>query len=173
MAWDPITTPIDFWKLQGQKSPGIGRVQKAGSPRKWDERGGPGAGGAVLAFWGRGLAKFDGIIELYTPEDWVAWRKFKPLVDRPPFGAQPKALDIWHPYLADLGISSCVVLNVSQPEDLELGGQRITIEFQEFRALKLELAKPEASKKSADPDPYEKEIAKLTDQFGAELAKHR
>jgi hypothetical protein len=172
MSWNPITNPVDYWILQSQKCPGIGRIQKAGSPRKWDERGGYGASGGVLVFRGRKLPQYDGIIELYTEADWEAWRIFKPLVDRPPFGSIPKALDIWHPYLADLGIKSCVVLDVSQPEEMDLGGHRITVSFQEFRPLKLSLAKPEASKKTADNDPYDKEIARLTDQF-QELAKHK
>lgn len=170
MAWNPIANPVDFFILKGSKSPGIGRIEKAGSPRKWDERGGYGASGSVIVFMGRKLATFDGIVELYTEDDWAAWQAFKPLVDRLPFGKRPSALDIWHPYLADLGIKSCVVLDVSQPEPMDLGGHTIRISFQEFRALKISYAKPEASKNDEETDPFEKKIAALTAQY-QELAK--
>lgn len=167
MTWNPIDNPIDHFLLAGQKSPGIGRIEKAGSPRKWDERAGYGAGGSVLVFMGRKLATFDGVIELYTPADWVAWDAWKALVDRPPFGKRPKALDVWHPYLEGLGIKSCVVVDVLQPSPLESGGHVITIQFQEYRKLTQELAKPEAAKNATSDDPYDKEIERLTEQFNA------
>ena len=170
MAWNPIESPIDYFILQGQKSPGISRVEKAGSPRKWDERGGYGASGSVLVFMGRRLSAFDAIVELYTPQDWADWAAFKPLVDRLPFSKRPRALDIYHPYLADLGIKSVVVVDCLQPVPLELGGHSITIQLQEFRPLKLTLAKPEASTNAPVTDPYDKQIEALTKQF-QELAK--
>lgn len=172
MSWNPIDNPIDFFILQHLASPGIGTIQKANSPRKYDERGGWGASGSVLIFMGRRLSQFDGIITLYTPEDWAAWEAWKPLVDRPPYGKRPRALDIWHPYLAQLQIASCVVEDVLQPEELENGGHRIVIQFREFRALKLSLAKPEASANAPVTDPYDKEIEALTKQL-QELAKPR
>ena len=165
MSWNPISNPIDYFILQGKKSPGIARVQRAGSPRKFDERGGYGASGSVLVFMGRRLATFDAVIELYTVDDWDAWRAFMPLTARPPIGQRPKSLDIWHPYLVDLEIKSCVVTDALQPEPMDQGGHSITIQFQEWRQLTQSLAKPEASKNAASTDPYDKEIERLTSQL--------
>lgn len=169
-SWNPIRNPIDFFILQHAITPGIGRIEKPNSPRKWDERGGYGASGSVLVFMGRRLSTFDGIIELYTEDDWVAWEEWKVLVDREPYGKRPKALDIWHPWTQGRGIKSCVVEDVLGPEELEKGGHRFVIQFKEWRPMKLSLAKPEASKNTPSDDPYDKAIENLTAQF-QELAK--
>src|SRR5687768_8798517 len=104
MGWNPLDLPVDFFILSGRPSPGIGSIEKASTPRKWDEVGGYGASGSVLIFHGRRLVPFDGVIKLYTAEDWDAWHAWKPMVMRPPYGKIPKAQDVWHPWLEQFDV---------------------------------------------------------------------
>lgn len=164
MSYDPITQPVDYILLAQQRSPGIARVKGAGSPRKWDERGGYGLSGSTLVFTGTRLSEFDVQLLFTTPEDWAAWDVWKPLVARPPSRVRPRALDIWHPWLEELEIKRVVVLDVLQPDEGETGEWTRTIKFKAFRAPKLTLAKPEGSK-SKPTDPVDAYIEQLTGQF--------
>lgn len=171
MSWNPLRQPIDKWVLAGRLSPGMGSIEKANSPRKWDEIGGYGASGSVLIFHGRKLVPFDGVLRLYTEEDWADWDAFKPIVLRPPYGSTPKALDIWHPWLQLLEVKSAVVTDVLQPEEIDNGGYRIVIQFLEHRKPKLALAAPVAS---APAPQYQDGVDQLIDSMAGqvqELAK--
>ena len=122
-AWDVII-------LADQQSPGIADVAGAGSPRTWDERKGQGMSGATLVYTGDGLAEFPVVLYFRTKQDITDWNAWKPIVAKTPRGVQPKALDIYHPGLADIGIKSVVVLDVSMMEkDGDTGGQKVTIKF--------------------------------------------
>jgi hypothetical protein len=171
MAFNPLSTPVDFFILGGQKNPGYGVIQDAASPRKWDERQGYGLSGSFPIYLGRRLSNPVALIELCTDEDWAAWDAWKSIVDRPPNGKRPRALDIWHPWCAMHDIKSVGVTNVKGPDPIgETGLFGITIELIEYRTPKITLAKPEASAPDAPTDPVDKLIAKLTDQVQA-LAK--
>jgi len=144
-SWNPLTTPIDYFKLSGYRSPGIAELTGATSPRKWEERGGYGLSGATVVFRGVGLCYFTFKIKLYTENEWAHWLAWKPLVDRPPFGTRAKAKYIWHPFLEHLGVTSAVIEEVSQPEQGESGEWIVSIKFIEFRKPVVGLAKPEAA----------------------------
>lgn len=141
-GWNPLTTPVDYFKLSGYRSPGIAELSGATSPRKWEERGGYGLSGATVVFRGVGLCYFTFKIKLYTESEWVHWLAWKPLVDRPPFGTRAKASYISHPFLDHLGVTAAVVEEVSQPEQGESGEWIISIKFIEFRKPVVGLAKP-------------------------------
>jgi hypothetical protein len=167
MAWNPIDNPVDYIKLAGQKSPGLADVDGASSPRKWDEAAGYGLSGATIRFTGDGLAKFAVRLRFYTVEHWAAWDAWKPLVFNRPKGKSPRALDIWHPHLEELGIKSVVVEDVSQPKQTADGEWTVEIKFIQFRMPKLTLAKPEASR-AKPTDPYEVVIEQLAGQVQVE-----
>lgn len=173
MVWDPINEPQDYILLVQQKSPGIAEVVGASSVRKWDEPSGPGISGARSVFMGRPLAHFSVKLRLYTAEDWAAWHAWKPLVTAVPKrrGAKGKdtgALDISHPLLAEVGISSVAVEELKAPEQTDHGEWTIEIRFIEFRPPHFgALAKPEGA--AATPvDPIEQNVIKpLLDQYNA------
>lgn len=162
-SWDPITQPIDYFILTNKKSPGIGEIVGANSPRKWDEQQSFGWSGATLRFAGLGLSKFDAKVRLYTVADWAAWNDdFEPLMIKPPAGRKPKALNIWHPFLVSKQIFSVVVADVIGPVQIDDGVWEHTIQFVQHRERRFQLAKPDAAK--AEPkDP----IDALIDQRAA------
>lgn len=170
MSWNPIQAPVDYILLSGQKSPGLATLEGASTPRKWDERAGYGLSGSVVVFTGLGLAKFTVKLRFYTPEDWLAWDQWKPLVAKPPQGRRPRALDIWHPHLEELGVKSVVVEDVTQPEQTGDGEWTVTIKFIQWRKPKIQLVKPEGAQAKPN-DPYDNMIEKLTGDLQKELAK--
>jgi hypothetical protein len=173
MSWDPLSSPVDWFALAGLRSPGIAELTGATSPRKWEERGGYGLSGATVVFKGVGLCYFTFRIKLYTEQDWENWIGWKALVDRPPFGERPKAQDISHPFLDQLGVTAAVVQEVSQPEQGEAGEWIISIKFIEFRRPVAALAKPEEAK-ATPVDPIEANvIAPLQSAFLDALAGGR
>lgn len=169
MSWNPLDDPVDYFTLGGRRSAGIAAISGAGSPRKWEERGGYGMEGSILFYTGNGLAKPVAKLLLSSTKDWNDWHAFKEVVKRPPNNRYPKALDIWHPYLEDLEIKSVVVKNVSQPEPVgEEGAFIITIEFMQYRRRKIALVKSEGSQ-ATPTDPVDQQIDALTKQVEALL----
>jgi hypothetical protein len=164
-GWNPLTNPIDYILLAGSKSPGLAEVAGADAPRKWDERPGYGLSGAFVVYTGDGLAKFCVRIHLFTVADWDEWNAWKALVQKAPIGARPRALDIWHPFLEDLGVKSVVVENRMQPVDLGAGEWVHEIKFIQFRLPTPGIGKPVASQAAQEPADFaEQWTARLTGQ---------
>lgn len=170
MAWDPYTDPVNHIVLAGKTSPGLADVAGAGTPRNWEERQGYGMSGAVLWFTGRGLANFAVKLRFYNSRDIAAWHVWKPVVQAVPFGRLPKALDIWHPLLEDLDIKSVQITDVKQLTQVEDGVWEVTIEFRQYRRLKLSLMKPEGSADKEPADPWEQKLQDLGNQANANSA---
>lgn len=188
-GFNPLQTPIDFILLAEHRrpngppandaqalrqSPGIAEVKGAADVRMWDKRQAYGLAGATQIFRGRDLAEFDVTLTLTTDDDWDAWASWRTLVARPPFGKIPKALDIWHPWLEEMQIRSCVVLSRGQPEPDGTGAFRIPIKFREFRPFTFALSKPTSSATPTDNDPFSQQIAANSDmikQLTQQLAK--
>lgn len=178
--FDPLQTPIDKVLLaydppNGQQvawqvSPGIGRVEGAGTHQKWDQRQGYGLAGSFPIYFGDKLAEFDIVLRLYTSHDWSDWASWSALVAKPPRGTRPKALAVYHPWLAMVDIGACVVTDVMQPEEIDNGGYEITIKCLQWRKPKIALSKPDAAKTNASTDPVDAKIEALTAQV-QELAK--
>lgn len=168
MPHDPLNNPVDYIKLGGVVSPGFADVIGAGNPRTYDERKGYGLSGAFVVFKGIKLCHFSVKIRLYTDEDWAGWRRFSPVLRRPPVGERPKALSIWHPQLEDCDIKAVVIEDCDAGEQTADGEWTFTIKMCEFRKPKVGLAKPEAA--AAEPlDPVDQKIEVLASQF-TELA---
>jgi len=174
MAFNPISNPVDFVELAGRRTPGIAEVLGASSPREWKERRSIGYGGAIVVFRGIKLARFTVKLRLYSDQDWQDWDDFRDVVQRPPlsnaasqgvgiirspFGRRPKALSVNHPILADLNISSCVVLDVLQPVQTGNGEWTIDIKFIEYRRPRYQLATPDAAATTDVPTKGERENA--------------
>lgn len=162
---NPITNPTDFVILAGRRSPGIAEVTSADSPRRWDERRGYGLSGARTIFRGTGLAYPKLLLRLYTPEDFEAWNEWRPLVQAPPAGERPRALQIEHPFLEDLGIRAVNVKNVKQPVQTGDGEWTVEIEMIEYREPVPALAAPRGTTNGPPLTPNQLEILDLTSQL--------
>lgn len=172
MTFNPLTAPVDHVILSGSRSPGIATIDGASSPRQWDERRGYGLSGATLVYKGLKLARFSLELRLLTAEDFDAWEAWRPMVQRPPAGQRPQALDIEHPITEMLGIRSVVVEDVLQPKQTGDGEWTVEIKLLEFRAPARAVARPEASADRPTPstDPVDAVIERLTAQV-QELAQ--
>lgn len=141
MTFRPLTSPVDWIVLAGRRSPGLATIEGASTPRNFDERRGFGTGFATLRFRGVGLARFKVLLRLVSEQDWDDWHAWKGLVERPSVESDPRRprrpqappMDIEHPILADLGISSAVVEDVVQPIQTGDGEWTVEIKFIEYR----------------------------------------
>ncbi len=163
---NPIDTPVDKARIAGQYTPGVCEVIGAGSPRNYEELGGAGWSGALVVFRGLKPAHFSLQLTLTETSDWNAWDKFEPLVRRPPFGKLPQALDVVHPFLSRLGITSMVIEDTLAPNQTDSGIWMIELKCIESRKLKPGSAAIDGS--AATPvDPREAKIEKLTARLAA------
>ncbi len=181
-GFDPLQTPIDKVLLaypppKGQQvawqvSPGLASVSGSALLFRWDQRQGYGLAGSFPIYYGTKLSEFTVELRLYTSEDWADWASWSQLVAKPPAGTRPKALAIYHPWLADLKIGACVVQKVKQPEEMDNGGYLIGIDCLEWRKPQIALSKPEAAQTAAgDDSPNQKLIKQLVELNKEELAK--
>jgi hypothetical protein len=170
---NPLTNPdaYDYAVIAGKKTPGLLQVVGAGSPRTWDKRKGMGLSGAWLFYMGDDLSEFSLVIRIWTKEQWAEWEQFYPLLQKAPVGTKPKALEIFHPHLAPLGIKAIVVRDVMAPEQTDDGMWEIEVKVTQFRAPKPAIGKPDAAKaKEAPKDDVDRVIENLTKQV-QDLAK--
>lgn len=172
MSWNPIEEPTDFALVAGQRTPGLCDVKKAGSPRAWDERRGYGLSGSTLVFRGTRLAEFSLCLRLYTVEHWADWHAFKRIVARPEAGTRATALDVVHPQLAEVEITSAVVKDVLAPvQTSDEGEWTIEIQMQEFRRPVVTVAPVAASSPRVENNAdraIEAQIEAAAGEFAAE-----
>lgn len=172
--WDPITSPeqADFIILAGQRSPGLATIVGAGSPRDFDKRRGYGLTGATLIFRGNNLSEFKVLLRLITVQHWVDWYAWAPIVQKPPPGARPRALDIEHPQLAPLGIRSVQIKDVLQAVQTVDGEWTIEIQMIEYHRPQPALQRIDGSD-ARSTDPVDQQIDQNTariQQLSQELA---
>lgn len=164
---NPLTHPVDKARINGVETPGLCEIVGADSPRKWDERDGYGLSGAIVIFHGVGLSHFSIKLRLLTSEDWNAWAKFRPMVERPPLGKRARAMDVSHPQLEDLGIRAAVVENVIGAIQTDDSEWTVEIKMIEFRRPKRSISAPDGAT-ATEEDPIEAQIIKpLRETFGS------
>jgi hypothetical protein len=183
-ALDPIQNP-EAWDtiIVGQTtSPGICKVSEFKRAHEFDVKKGKGTLGATITFVGRPPAKGSITFQLWTPEHFADWDKFRPLLKYDPTKAAVQAIDIYHPSLADIDINSVVVESIG---NIVHEGQQlysITVELLEYfpPPKSSAVSTPTGSRPRYDPsgatstssgdpvaDAQQKEIAALLKQATA------
>lgn len=174
-APNPIDNPelFDSITLGGVTSPG--KVTLSGHDRKveWDIKSGPSLKGASTTVKSIPPIEFTATFYLVKDvaqgiDDFADWPAFVDVVNSSLTGAKPKALDIYHPYLAENDIKSVCKALVGGAIDDGKGGQTRVIKFQEYKPPKPIKVTPLGSLNGnkADPDAAaQAELAKLTGQY--------
>lgn len=162
---------FDAFYFAGEGVPGGPVIVEgsSGSPRKWQEVGGYGLSGATLRFTGLGLATFDVIAQLITPEHWTAWEEYQRTILAPPKpGTYAKALAVFHPLLKLAEIGECVVEDIALPKQTQAGVWQVLISCKAFRKPKLTFATPDGAKAVQKPvDPVDALIAQKSQTIRA------
>jgi hypothetical protein len=162
---NPLSTPVNYVRVNGARTPmTYSTIRGAEDKRKYDELVGPGLSGGYSRFLGKRLSHFELLMYLYTPEDWSAWYRFKPVLAALPKSFMGKSFAIWHPWCVDCGITAACVETIKQPKELEPGVYVIEVEMIEFRIPKRQVAKLVGTT-SVVSDPYEMQISQLSDQL--------
>jgi hypothetical protein len=98
-------------------SPGLVRIKSCVRKNKWDVKIGKGTIGATETFVGIPPAEIELEFKLWLPDHFTAWSTFVQNFQYDP-SKQPgvaNAIDIWHPALAFLGITSVVATEIGAP----------------------------------------------------------
>lgn len=167
---NPLDSP-DPWDvviLAGQPSPGIAVVSGAGVPRKLDIREGSGMSGATVTYKGDKVSQFTVTLSLVTTDDWAKFFEWRKLLARPPRGAAAKALAIYHPALAYLGIDAVLIEDESQAEPAdETGLYKVPIKMCQWRKPTPAIGTPGGAENDPSPTPQsaaERQMADLAQQ---------
>lgn len=140
-------TESDSIRIAGEWCPGLAYPRGAGTPRIWDKRAGFGLYGRTLVYIGSDLSEFDIDITVWKQRQIDEWKLFykKYLRDGGPespmfgkaFGANAtRAVGLYHPALALLGINAMIVRNCTafeQHEDAESGMWGCTLSVTHWR----------------------------------------
>lgn len=171
---NPIETPdeFDYIILAGKMSPGLCDVSGAASPRDWDVRKGYGLSGATVVYTGDGLAEFTVRLFLWESTHFQAYSTWKTLIKKTAPNVKPRAMDIQHPYLADLEITSVVVADTLQMQQPTPGLWTKDIKFKQYKKPLPQISKPTDNSMSKPNEPIaqtdaEKQIAALVAQVKA------
>ncbi len=151
-------TLYDSIVLAGVTSPGTCKLSGHKRDEAWDVKDGDGQGGASVTRKGEKLCKFTAAFNLADIADFSAWDDFLVLLKSCTAGKDPKALDIYHPDLAEIDVKSVVVESIGGKVHDGKGGATITVGFLEYRPAKPKGGSPKGSKskdpkKAEAPDP--------------------
>lgn len=156
-AWDTVT-------VAGMKSPGL--IPKGGlrCPRKfkWDTKEGKGAQGGTSTFVGRPLPDGSLKLQFWLTAHFLEWSFFLPLLKYDPTKRAPSAVDIYHPSLADLDISSIVVDEIGNIEHAGDGLYEVEVKFHEYSPPPKASAVSTPTKSKDGPDPFDQAAAGLS-----------
>ena len=141
----PYELALNYIVLGGEKSPGKCEIRGACREWEWLELAGWGLDGASLILRRRLLPEFEVDVRLTTQTDLDDWDDFYAKVLQSPISGRKdrsRGLGIYHPRLARIGITSVVIVRVSQPVQSKGGAETFTIRMKEYRSPKFILTKP-------------------------------
>jgi hypothetical protein len=168
---NPVDNPdlYEAIELGGRRSPG--KVELSGHDRaaKWDVKTAKGKKGGTTTLDAIAPIEFTATFTLSTVDEFDEWGAFSKIIRSTIAGTTPKAIDIYHPDLAEQDITSVVQGKIVGRKHDGKGGQVITVTFQEYLPPKPKGGTASGSKKSSKAvDPNQAaldELAALTAQY--------
>ena len=161
----------DKFTLATKLSPGVTKWSGHDHKINWDVKEGSGQSGASSTLKAVPLRNPVASISLADQEDLDAWPAFATLIKSTVSGTTPKALEIYHPDLAEHGITSVCEGQISGAQHDGKGGRIYVVTFQEYRPAKPKGGSPTGALTKPgtvanDPNAKAKaELAKLTKQY--------
>lgn len=131
---DPITQPRAWDKIQigGVDSPGTCTVSEFKRAHEFDVKKGKGTYGATITFVGRPPAKGTVKFSLWAQDHFQEWKEFRKLLKYDPTKTTVTAIDIAHPSLRDIDITSVVTESIGNITPEGKGMYSCTVEFLEY-----------------------------------------
>jgi hypothetical protein len=158
-----VPNPYDDYDLYDQIllattwSPGV--VKLSGHDRKvdWDIKVAPGQKGATMTRKAEQPVEFTASFYLVRDvglglDEFAEWDEFAKLIESTVAGKTPKALVIYHPDLARVGITSVVKGTIGGMKHDDKGGATVDVKFIEYRPPQKATGSPKASPKKKDPN---------------------
>jgi hypothetical protein len=154
-SWNPTKLPVDFYLINGVRSPGICSFPQLEDIEKWDVKTGPGLTGGQLYFRGVELREFEVIHRLYTNDDWDLFYIFLEQLQGGANTNQRQAFYITHPYFQIFNPPIRAVVKtkwkLTEPDDR--GVTTFTVTYREYRKIKEQKQpKPDPPKPEPKPD---------------------
>jgi hypothetical protein len=150
----------DYLVVAGTRAPGVVRLSGAGLKIGWDVQSPQGMAGGITRRIGEPVKEFDAEFELsdevdaFGKSDFDAWEDFQKLLEASApqgIGKKPHPLDIAHPDLARVHITSATIGQIGLVQLDGKGGGKVVIHFLEYRPPKalapIALTKTEGDKK--------------------------
>lgn len=186
MSVNPIDHPelYESFLLAGERSPGVCKLGGPMLDHGWAKQEPKGSSGGETIQNGTKLVEFTAELYLWRDSEvdhfarWVEWR---PILRRPIAKGASKALDIYHPQLDELGVTSVVCAKEGSLEPDGRGGATVKLSFLQYAPPQPKAAgKPSGSSSQASgadangkPKPPKKdpnqdlkdEVDGLVDQF--------
>lgn len=142
-------------------SPGVVTLSGHDAPKNWDIKQATGYVGATTTLHGDNIRQFEASFYLVAdewgdgPDDFEAWDAFRKIIDSCVNGPKPKALPIYHPDLAEQGITEVTSGGVMGAVHDGKGGKTIKVKFLQYKPKKKKKAAPPAgaAPKTEAPDP--------------------
>lgn len=132
------SNPIDFpqdWdviKVAQQTSPGLCKLSGFVRDHEFDVKKGKGTIGGTVTFVGRPPAKGTVTIQLWTLDHFTQWFAFMPLLRYDPTKKAVQAVDVYHPSLALIEMTSFVVEGVGAIEHQGNGLYAVVVKLLEY-----------------------------------------
>lgn len=133
-AVDPINNPEawDFVLIGGVQCPGRCKVGEFKRANEWDIKKGKGSLGATVTYVSRPPAKGGIEFYLWLPIHFQQWETFRPLFKYDPTKKAVKAIDIYHPGLADIDVTSVVCEMIGNLQNDGMGLWTVKVDLLEY-----------------------------------------
>jgi hypothetical protein len=141
-------------RIAGVVSPGVCEISEAKRGFEFDVKKGKGAFGATATFVGRPPARLTLKFSFWQASQFAAWDQYRPLFKYDPTKKAIQAIDIYHPSLADIDITSVVCEEIGAIVHEGSGLFTVTVKLLEyFPPPKKSAVSTPSGSQSTNPNP--------------------